>query len=280
MKYSTLYFLALLRLEISCAKDPSTIIHVHAGATCVTGEGPVYISNLSPTIGAPNTTITVSPTTETKIQIDEEISADSKLDSKLDSKSNLNSNLDNKTDQKSKLNGGNHTSNQDQTYNSERVSNSLLPSVKAIVYPILITGGVVYTVCLITIYRMKKLLDNEHAWCNWKAYSMLQDSKKMFIQELLETIESRGLNTQKPTDYISPMTQFLKELDNEQAILNHYLFAKKWSTRIYMHKILPGEDMRAIAQEKLDRLDFIKKSFFDWAKSQRSHKITRLATAH
>ena len=145
----------------------------------------------------------------------------------------------------------------------------------SIIYPIIVIGALSYTGCLIIIYRTKKLLNNPHAWCNWKPYMILEDSKKMLIQDLLQTIESKHSNNKKPTDYISPMVQFLQEIEEESSILRHYLIMNRWTNRIYMNTILP-HSFEQLVQEKLDRLDFIKKVFFDWAQSQRSKKIKQL----
>ncbi len=145
-----------------------------------------------------------------------------------------------------------------------------------IIYPLIIAGATSYTLCIITYYRMKKLLKNPSAWCNWKPHAMLKDSKKIFIQELLEAIEKKNFEKETPTHYIPPMMEFLKDIESEYTILNHYMFTAKWAHRIYFDKILPGHDMQLIVQEKLNRLDYIKDIFFEWAQSQRSRKIKEL----
>ncbi len=152
--------------------------------------------------------------------------------------------------------------------------------LKTYIFPIAICCAASYSICLATTYRMKKLIENKDAWCNWKYDAILYDSKKMVMQELIEAIETKNINPARPTDHISPMMQFLKEIDHEQAIIRHYLFTMKIAYAIYMNKILPGNDMRELAKQKMDRLDVLKKLFFDWAQSQRSRKISQLVGAH
>ena len=133
-------------------------------------------------------------------------------------------------------------------------------------------------------YQLKKavwLIRDKGAWCNWKAEVTFETfkngEKKELAQELLESIQTRYLNSSNPTDHVGPLNSFLEDYRRELYIFRSYFFIATWIKRLHLTKIFPinNQDIELL-KEKIERLCYIKAIFFEWTCEYKTKRCTTI----
>lgn len=110
---------------------------------------------------------------------------------------------------------------------------------------------------------------NAESWGAWKSHIplsvLLSSPQQEVAKELILDIQKKYTSTEKLTDFISPLVQFMNTIDKEKNYLERYLFLQKWLDRLYLAKLLP-HDEKAIAKahEKVDRLLYLRQLLISW----------------
>ncbi len=130
-------------------------------------------------------------------------------------------------------------------------------------------------------YQLKKaiwLMRDKGSWCNWKAEAPFETfkngDKKELAQELLESIQTRYLNSSNPTDHVGPLNSFLEDYRRELYIFRSYFFIATWIKRLHLTKIFPvnNQDIELL-KEKIERLCYIKAIFFEWTNEYKTRHV-------
>lgn len=139
--------------------------------------------------------------------------------------------------------------------------------------------GLAAAYCYI-FYRLKKLeyaLCNDHSWSLWKKQQSLQElymiNDDELINDLLIAIQGRYTNLHNLDDFNTPLTFFIKDVDQEGRSLTLYI---KLARRLSMFKIgklfsINKKLLEEAAQRK-ERLNYLKSRIWNWVSA---HKVSQ-----
>lgn len=154
-------------------------------------------------------------------------------------------------------------------------SSSVITSFKALLWAhkfkliMLILVGT-YSSIALTIVRMNHIIDQADAWSCWKQHLSYEElctiPNKQLEEDLLFTVQHQYMNQKNPTDSITPFVRFVSAIEYEVAILNRYIWLGSWLKRLHIMRLFPMSDDRIKqAEQKLQRLHFVKHIFLSWA---------------
>jgi len=126
-----------------------------------------------------------------------------------------------------------------------------------------------YTYLLYKALRGNSYLAQDDSWFSWeKELSMgqlLSIPQKELAQRLLTQVQHRYLNAANPTDFLSPLINFMRDIEAEINQLRIYNRIYKWTETINLSNILPFNKKRfKNIQEKIQRLLYFKNIFSSW----------------
>lgn len=139
------------------------------------------------------------------------------------------------------------------------------------------TLGATYLVLYFFMDRGYKLVRNCNGWCSWKdhvelAHLTCQNCDEL-SNELIQTIQENCLNMKNPSDYMSPFSQFLREISDEQAELERYITLGSRIVSWRLSAIFPvSKKLLGQATMRFERLKFVRKLFVQW---NAKHNITQ-----
>ncbi len=136
--------------------------------------------------------------------------------------------------------------------------------------PILVgTTGSIYLTLFTIIFMGNRFLTSDTTWASWKKDQSLEElqelSQDKLGKELIRDVQKRHINKANPTDYISPLVQFVQTVEKETKIVNHYLqlaVPLRWTRLSYIFPI--NNKSFEHAQEARKRLIFVKHIFISW----------------
>ena len=136
----------------------------------------------------------------------------------------------------------------------------------------IIFGGAAFTylfICYLLI-RGNNYLGRLDIWSSWKVdislYNLYAIPHEKISRELLIEIQKRYTRSDKPTDFMLPIINFLYDIDKEITQLNFYRKLYVWLKRLRLHYIMPLNTQRFMSiKERLKRTLFIKNIFLTWA---------------
>ena len=136
-----------------------------------------------------------------------------------------------------------------------------------------------YTYLLFYTLKMKHFLYNKICWHNWRQELSFEELCLLpaadVSQALLHQIQSQYMNHQNPTDNITPLVKFINTIENEIKKLGRYITIGNLLTRLKISMILPiNQSSISTAQQKLQRLHFIKHIFTESIASQNVSVVT------
>lgn len=107
-------------------------------------------------------------------------------------------------------------------------------------------------------------------WSTWKRIYSFDELSHFdhaeLTKELLIDIQRRYINHNNPTDFISPLIMFVREIEAELTILKRIQLLSRWSKRLFLTKILPlNSEVISHIDERLARLAFVNNLFLLWA---------------
>jgi hypothetical protein len=120
--------------------------------------------------------------------------------------------------------------------------------------------------CMADTYYM----GSTNLWCHWYESKSLEElcalPHETLAKELVLAIQSRYVNTLNPTDCITPLSNFISDLNAEEKRLKQCRSRANFISRLYLQKIIPcARNTGAQAQQLLERLAFIRHIFTSWA---------------
>ncbi len=135
-----------------------------------------------------------------------------------------------------------------------------------------IIGGCLAVVYAGIFYRLLKdyhYLCNGDIWANWKQHLAFDQlctiSQKQLAQDLVRDIQGKYMNTQNPTDHISPLAKFMQAADLEQKIIKRYIRNASWIDKCHLTSLFPTNHTKiAFTKERQERLAFVKHIFLSW----------------
>jgi hypothetical protein len=106
-------------------------------------------------------------------------------------------------------------------------------------------------------------------WGSWKdsvPFDVLRIMPQQELaKELLFTIQKYYQTSENLTDFLLPLISFLRDVDLELKILNHFLIIHKWLQRSHLSLLFPQQEkLIKKAHEKMQRLTYLKGIFLDW----------------
>ena len=159
-------------------------------------------------------------------------------------------------------------------------SSSILSSLSSFgkIKLILCSIGAGYIVLWYKTRSAASAIKNQNSWSQWKnelsfekLLAMRQDD---LGHEIAMAAQRKYLNFKNPTDHITPMVKFCKDVDNEIKKIGRYMTMSKWLKRFYIHKILPVNfNNTQEAQDKINRLTYLKNTFISWNAERNTNKI-------
>ncbi|MFC1845566.1 hypothetical protein ACFLX2_00385 [Candidatus Dependentiae bacterium] len=135
-----------------------------------------------------------------------------------------------------------------------------------------ILGVGIIGVCVFFIYQILRgnsYLARDNLWSAWKnnleMEELLAMPKQELANKLMIEVQKRYVNTEDPADFLSPMVDFMKDVENELSELRYYRRLYSWNSKIYLSKILPfNKKLFDGIKEKIQRLLYFKNGFASW----------------
>ena len=129
---------------------------------------------------------------------------------------------------------------------------------------------VVYVYVLYELTKGNQIIANHNAWAAWNddmcLVTLAEIPEKKLYGELIVDIQKQYTDPLNPTDWVTPCIIFHEKLLEEQKILERYLRIGRWLESLKLSLIYPVNATRLEqAQEKLERLMFVRDLFFTWA---------------
>jgi len=126
-----------------------------------------------------------------------------------------------------------------------------------------------YSATLLALHNGNQYVKNHQLWSLWKQEKNLEQLMQLPQQDLLYglivEIQKRYVNTKYPVDFISPLSDFMKELEKEKNKLLFYAKLHKILYKSYLLYLFPIKtDNFAKINDLLARLSFIRDIFLNW----------------
>lgn len=136
----------------------------------------------------------------------------------------------------------------------------------------LIGGGIcaVYTFVCYYIIKGNKYLSRSTLWSSWHPELSLDElhsfKQTTLADELVLTIQQRYTNPENPTDFLSPLAQFMRKTTEELKYLRFYKKLFTFLHTFLLTKLLPINVARYnLIPERINRLLFFRHIFTTWA---------------
>jgi len=135
----------------------------------------------------------------------------------------------------------------------------------------LIGTGIIssYAFLLYKALKGNSYLAQNDLWFSWKKElsmeQLLSIPQGELAQTLLTRVQRRYVNAANPTDFLSPLINFMRDVEIEINQLRTYNRIYKWTSTISLSKIVPFNKKRfETIQEKIQRLLYFKNVFSSW----------------
>lgn len=138
--------------------------------------------------------------------------------------------------------------------------------------------ALIYASIVAALWRNYRWIMDDARWSSWKRHMSVEEmqlcTQKQLEADLVTEIQRRYLNPQNPTDGITPLMKFMKDIDKEMVRITRYLRLAITIKRCRIACIFPVDDQKIErVQEKKQRLSFIKHIFVSWAAQYNFEKI-------
>lgn len=131
--------------------------------------------------------------------------------------------------------------------------------------------GAGYSYTLYKLFSAHRYLSNNERWSAWKKElslkALLYAPEIELADELLLEIQQRYLNPANPTDFLSPLVDFMRDIEEEIEIMKGYDKLYTVLNRLYFLQFFPLIKFNKIQKsgEKVQRLVHLKHIFQLWA---------------
>jgi|GEM_PF-2217206 hypothetical protein len=130
-----------------------------------------------------------------------------------------------------------------------------------------VLGGYAYM-----FYKLRSIqsyVDNQPSWGGWKSgvalETLLAIPQDKLTHDLMTAIQERYMLPENPTDSLTPLITFSKEIAEEKELVNEYHTYVSWSTRCSLNKILPfSQTLLEQLAERKQRITYLSTLFQSW----------------
>jgi hypothetical protein len=134
--------------------------------------------------------------------------------------------------------------------------------------------GALYSALFVFLVRTNYQMNSSESWAQWKKHMVLAEMQLypqlQLMHDLLRDIQNRYMNKLNPTDSITPLSQFIMHLEQEQRQIEQYLSITSWLSTLWLTRIFPfNNDKIEQARAARERLNFINHLFISWATTQK-----------
>lgn len=144
-----------------------------------------------------------------------------------------------------------------------------------------IFGGYAYM-----FYRLRVIqsyVDNQPSWGAWKKdvpmTTLLAIPQDKLTQDLMISIQERYVSIENPTDSLTPLITFSKEVADEKELIAAYHSYVSWCTQCSLSKILPFSDaLLAQLAERKQRITYVSTLFQSWLAHYKLEQIKHSRT--
>lgn len=132
------------------------------------------------------------------------------------------------------------------------------------------TVSFIYCCLLYKIMSTNKLMSSENSWCNWKPEiefnKLLAIPQKDLSVELINAIQKKYSDPQNPTNFVTPMVNFVNDTNEEIKNIQDYVKIAKILKKLKTTYVFPVNDEKInLAQEKINKLTYLKNIFTQWS---------------
>jgi len=121
-------------------------------------------------------------------------------------------------------------------------------------------------------YRLKKMewsLLRDHCWSLWKNQLSLQElymiNNHDLIKDLLVAIQGRYTNVHNLDDFNTPLTFFVRDIDDEGRMLTSYEKTVRWLERLRLRRLFSiNTTLIEQAAPRRERLNYLKGRVWSW----------------
>ena len=140
----------------------------------------------------------------------------------------------------------------------------------------LISAGTLYSIIWYKLLYGAHAILAQNNWASWKdstSFDILHVMPQQELaKELLFAVQKHYQTTENLTDFLLPLVSFLRDVDHELRILNQFLTMHQWLEKLHLTFLFPQQEILVQrAQEKVNRLSYLKGIFLDWVTD---YKIT------
>jgi len=165
--------------------------------------------------------------------------------------------------------------------NFSDVTNSICNYCSDNKYSLAALGIVVtYAYLFYKVNSIHSYINNALAWSAWKRdvsfELLLAIPQDHLTQDLMTVIQTRYMSCQNPTDFLTPLISFSKDIAQEQELVTHYHTFITWCMRCNLNAILPISDtLLCQLTERRQRIIYINTLFQSWLAQYKLQQITR-----
>ena len=118
------------------------------------------------------------------------------------------------------------------------------------------------------IWTENRYLAHQSRWCHWiKSNCISQDC-------LIKAIQTKYINNTNPTDHLSPLMLFMRDIAHEEQRITRYAWCTHYIQKTVLARILPCTNiLTERAEELLSNLTILKKIFNDWLAAYNSAQL-------
>jgi hypothetical protein len=142
-------------------------------------------------------------------------------------------------------------------------------------------GGYAYM-----FYRLRIIqsyVDSQPSWGAWKKDTpmdtFLAIPQDKLTQELMMSIQERYVSIENPTDSLTPLITFCKEITDEKELVTAYHTYVSWCMQCSLNKILPiSETLLAQLAQRKQRIIYLSTLFQSWLAHYKLEQIKHSRT--
>lgn len=120
------------------------------------------------------------------------------------------------------------------------------------------------------VIKGNNYLERQDSWALWKQHiplsQLLEIPQEDLSNELILEIQRRYTSREKPTDFISSLITFMRDIEKEIELVKYFINLESWLRSFRIARLFPINSRRfSQASDRLNRLTYIKNTFLTWA---------------
>jgi hypothetical protein len=140
-------------------------------------------------------------------------------------------------------------------------------------YRYTLIGSMAVGLYLFLFYEVIKgnnYLESQDSWALWKQHiplsQLLEIPQEDLSNELILEIQCRYTNRERPTDFISSLITFMRDIEKEIEAVKYFITLESRLRSFRIARLFPINSRRfSQASDKLNRLTYVKNTFLTWA---------------